>query len=50
MTLLEAAERLLEARYHQMVTRQEWDDLSDAVVEAGGNVPPERDDEDEQTE
>ncbi len=50
MTLLEAAQRLLEARYHQMVTHQEWDDLRAAVVEAGGNVPPERDDEHEETE
>ncbi len=49
MTLIEAT-TLLEARYHQMVTRQEWDDLSDAVVEAGVTSPPERDDEDEQTE
>jgi hypothetical protein len=48
MALLEAAQRLLEARYDQMVTRQEWDDLSDAVVEAGGSLPPEHDDEDDE--
>jgi hypothetical protein len=50
MTLLEAAERLLEARYDQMLTRQEWDALRDAVIEAGGSVPPERDHGDERTE